>query len=609
MIHHIYTRNEKTTMEAMYIDDIEKFLLETDFSNIDILRVYQIPINYKNILRPFHTVHLYLSEPLDLIFKGFKSSYRNEINRNIKNDNVEYEWIEKPTLQELETLLYDLERFSEFKGYTVNRQLELDRIRGLHKYMIMSHVKHQGQTLATHLYWMDGTKRARLRFSISYRMEEGMDPKLVARSNKGLHWFDIQKLKEMNVEMYDFGGAIRIDKDRNILGGGISGFKSGFTKNLVTEYNGEIPLQNDKSSHSDLADSDETASKKEIHKKNNLNINDKAIKQQSKVTPKQLAKDISSKIGLYNETRQIYVFFKAISSKKWHIKKVLKKPLIKPRNYLRKKLVTDKWLRDKIIALYGKENNEALLQTIESKYFNEASRKAMQDEILELVDKKFFDASAKKQQEIAKGSKIGRGTWINKRAQLEVPVALMQYVDIRSKVKLGRFTFINTRTTVFYNTKIGRYCNIGKQCEIGTVDHPIDWLSTSPIQYNIGGEYSAQHYDKGFQGRTFEQVEGCTIGNDVWIGSLSIIKSGVTIGDGAIVAAHSMVTKDVPPYAIVGGVPARIIRYRFDEETIEELLKLRWWDMDLNDFSGIEFDDVHKAIEELKKRKKSKKNR
>src|SRR5699024_1473398 len=92
------------------------------------------------------------------------------------------------------------------------------------------------------------------------------------------------------------------------------------------------------------------------------------------------------------------------------------------------------------------------------------------------------------------------------------------------------------------------------------------------------------------------------IGNDVWLGSHVAVLRGVTIGDGAIVASGAVVTKDVPAYAIVGGVPASLIRYRFDEQTIERLQELRWWRFTPDQLDGVPFDDIHAAIEVIEKR-------
>jgi hypothetical protein len=89
------------------------------------------------------------------------------------------------------------------------------------------------------------------------------------------------------------------------------------------------------------------------------------------------------------------------------------------------------------------------------------------------------------------------------------------------------------------------------------------------------------------------------IGNDVWIGTQAWIKDGVTIGDGAIIAAHAVVTHDVPPYAIVGGSPARIIRYRFPDAMIERLLAVRWWDYAILDFGGFDVRDVETCVGDL----------
>ena len=195
---------------------------------------------------------------------------------------------------------------------------------------------------------------------------------------------------------------------------------------------------------------------------------------------------------------------------------------------------------------------------------------------------------------------IFKGVDIDKGAILENPVTLYALADIRDKVEIGAFTYVNRATTIFYNTKIGRYCSIGKRCEIGTVDHPVDWLSSSSIQYNIEEHFpDYKEYWDNLNQYEFEQIEGATIGNDVWIGSLSVVKSGVTIGDGAIVGANSMVVKDVPPYAVVGGVPARIIKYRFSTEIINELLRLEWWNKDYEVLSKIQFNDIEKAVRQL----------
>lgn len=90
-----------------------------------------------------------------------------------------------------------------------------------------------------------------------------------------------------------------------------------------------------------------------------------------------------------------------------------------------------------------------------------------------------------------------------------------------------------------------------------------------------------------------------TIGNDVWIGYRSYIKAGVTIHDGAVIGAHAVVTRDVPPYAIVAGNPGRIIRYRFSDRTIARLLKIRWWDYAFTDLPIAKADDVPAALDEI----------
>lgn len=119
--------------------------------------------------------------------------------------------------------------------------------------------------------------------------------------------------------------------------------------------------------------------------------------------------------------------------------------------------------------------------------------------------------------------------------------------------------------------KIGRYCSIAENVVVflGS-EHRTDWISTYPFPIFLEEGKSI----KGHPGTKGDVI----IGNDVWIGFNVIIISGVTIGDGAAIGAGSVVAKEVPPYAIVSGNPARIVRYRFNEETIQKLLQIRWWD-------------------------------
>lgn len=142
-------------------------------------------------------------------------------------------------------------------------------------------------------------------------------------------------------------------------------------------------------------------------------------------------------------------------------------------------------------------------------------------------------------------------------------------------VNMGRHSYCGYGCFIL-ETDIGRYCSIGDGVTMGLNGHPLDWVSTSPAFY------SAQ--DGAFSGELAASLKFDTsspkthIGNDVWIGKNAMLRAGITVGNGAVIGMGSVVTKDVPPYAIVAGNPARMIRMRFSQELIDRLQASRWWD-------------------------------
>lgn len=140
--------------------------------------------------------------------------------------------------------------------------------------------------------------------------------------------------------------------------------------------------------------------------------------------------------------------------------------------------------------------------------------------------------------------------------------------------ELGRYSYVGYDSQVF-NTKIGAFCSIGDFFLCGGGHHPTSWLSTSSAFYfgeNVGNKTKLAEFRIPPTKRTI-------IGNDVWIGLRVTVIAGVNIGDGAIIGAGAVVTHDVPPYAIVGGVPAKVIKYRFSEEVREKLMESEWWNL------------------------------
>ena len=159
---------------------------------------------------------------------------------------------------------------------------------------------------------------------------------------------------------------------------------------------------------------------------------------------------------------------------------------------------------------------------------------------------------------------------VDEQAQLDCTTEIAREVRIGSHARIGRHTYVQVGTEIL-SAEIGAFCSIGTSCHIGMYEHPIDNVSTS-----------SRLYLKMLDAKDFytDIPQPAVIGNDVWIGSNSTILGGVRIGDGAVIGAGAVVTKDVPPYAVVGGVPAKIIKYRFSPEKIEKLLQDKWWEWD-----------------------------
>lgn len=139
---------------------------------------------------------------------------------------------------------------------------------------------------------------------------------------------------------------------------------------------------------------------------------------------------------------------------------------------------------------------------------------------------------------------------------------------------IGRFTYIAGQSNLNL-VKVGKFCSIGSQLICGNGEHPTDFVSTHPVFFSNLKQCGISFTEKNL----FEERREIAIGNDVWIGSRVFIRDGVTIGNGAIIGAGSVVVKDVPDYAIVGGVPAKVIRLRFTEDIITKLQSIEWWNL------------------------------
>lgn len=176
---------------------------------------------------------------------------------------------------------------------------------------------------------------------------------------------------------------------------------------------------------------------------------------------------------------------------------------------------------------------------------------------------------------------------IGPHVHLGLECTIARDVELARNVSIGNYSYVNAGT-VIASGKIGHFCSIGYFCQIGMPEHPLDFVSTSPRIYGHKNILGLKPFWNDYPSPPI-------IESDIWIGSQAIILQHVHIGVGAVIAGGAVVTKDVEPYTIVAGVPAKIIRKRFDDSTVMQLLESEWWNWSIQEILA------HKELFRLQK--------
>lgn len=188
--------------------------------------------------------------------------------------------------------------------------------------------------------------------------------------------------------------------------------------------------------------------------------------------------------------------------------------------------------------------------------------------------------------------------------KLHIPSIKSSIINKKSKICSGsqivncnidKYTYVGNNCTLV-NTDIGSFCSIADNCIIGGSNHPINWVSTSPVFYHDNNILK-----KNFSNHEYSFNSKTIIGNDVWIGSNCLLKSGISIASGAIIGMGSVVTKDVGYYEIWAGNPARLVRKRFNDDVISKIIKSEWWCWDDNHIknASLYFNNIQLFLEKI----------